>query len=166
MKRVALKPIYDNKRFKESIGSVRIIIIDLFYYWSQNDYCEMPMDNSLKRYISTTDKTWYKYNKEIIDIFQEIKEVMLKKRAWNRRQTEKATIVHTENALQRKYARLSGTLSEEILDNPAPIMPQKSAVSAQIHRNRIINEQQYKLQSRPVNTQAKNRPMLTETPKG
>lgn len=162
MRTVPLIPIFENQKFKEATDLIQLAILRSVYSLCRLGCLREDYPKDLRRFTGLIDKTWYRNKDEILIILHEIIPEIAKVKGMKMKQTEKA---HTQRSLKAKKQRelqLSGTMTDEVEANPAPLKPQLSSQSENIRRQSIINEQQFI--RKPAKPSGNVKPMLTEKP--
>lgn len=166
MRTIPLKPIFENTHFKEAFPSVQMAVLHLIYYWSENNYQDLAINNSLRKHTYITDKSWYKHNKAIFSLFEEVSQIVLIKKTAYLRMTENARKGLAKRHAKQRADKLDKPLADNIRPNPAPIMPQLSTQAATLNKQAVISESHFKsIQNAPRPSANSPPPMLTEKPK-
>lgn len=162
METIPLRPLFENEQFKTLNPDLKFFVLNALYKLCISREYRDPLPKHLM-YLLQCSQTCYLKNKTVFrDILESVLPEISKIKNDKNYQILKASRANSDNALKRKKKLNSGTIVEEFLDNPAPLLPQHSAFAAQLRKERIPNEHVFKNPIKPVTN---SKPMLTEKPR-
>ena len=126
--------IFDNDKFINAPNIAQLAVLKIIHFASCNHELEKPLDKRTIIYSGLDNNTYYRHRKIIGEIVQELAPLIIKYKKIKRAATLPAIAARIEKTAKR-HKELSTSLIHDIpADNPAPLMPQHSAVSATLKR--------------------------------
>ena len=135
---IPLDPVFDNQKFIDAPHSVQLAVLKTTYYLCRKNLIQTDYVNRVYPLTGLYNQQFAKYKVLIFSILQEVIPEIIRVKRISGDRADKAGKAVSAKAMKKHSEKYNGTLAEPIPENQAPIMPQHSALSVTLNRQRVI----------------------------